>query len=78
MIKELNRTCEKVNNAFGVSIKLPEPKKNTLKAFSTLNFVVGVGLVASSVLLSNKWCALIGVLSIVSGIVQRHESKIIK
>ncbi|GEM_PF-2726694 len=75
MIKELNWTFEKVNDAFGVSIKLPEPKKNTLKATSVLNFVVGAGLVAASVIFTKKWCAVIGGLGIISSIVQRHEAK---
>lgn len=32
MIKELNKACKKVNDNLGVSIELPELRKNTLKA----------------------------------------------
>lgn len=78
MIRELNRKCQKVNDDFGVSIKLPEPKKNTLKATSALNFVVGAGFVAASVIFTKKWCAVLGGLGIISSIVQRHEANIAK
>lgn len=75
MIKELNQTCKKVNDALGVSVKLPEPRKGTLKATSTLNWVVGTGLVAAGIVCSSKWCIAIGGLGIVSSFVQRHEAK---
>jgi len=76
MIREMNHTCKKINDALGISIKLPKPKKRTLKITSALNFVVGVSLLAVGVLLSNKWCAAFGGVSIISGIVQKHEEKI--
>lgn len=75
MIKELNQTCKKVNDAFGISMKLPEPKKNTLKAASALNLIVGTGLVFVGVIFSEKWCSVIGGVGIISGIVMKHESK---
>lgn len=78
MVNELNWIFRKVNDKFGVSIKLPEPKKNTLKAASTVNFVVGAGLVVASVIFTNKWCAVIGGLGIIGGIIQRHEGKAAK
>ena len=78
MINELNRICRKVNNRLGVSVKLPEPKKNTLKAASTVNFVMGAGFVVTSVIFTSKWCAIIGGLGIISGIIQRHEVKVAK
>lgn len=78
MIKELNKACKKVNDNLGVSIELPEPRKNTLKAAGVLNFVVGTGFIATGIILSSKWCVAIGSLGIVSSIVQRHEAKIAK
>lgn len=78
MFKELNQTCKKVNDALGVSVKLPEPRKSTLKATATLNGVVGTGLVVTGLVCSSKWCLAIGGLGIVSSIVQRHESKSVK
>lgn len=75
MIKELNRTCEKVNDFFGVSIKLPEPKKSTLKGASAFNFVLGVGLIAASVIFAQKWCAVAGGISIINSVVLKHEAK---
>lgn len=75
MIKELNQTCEKVNNFFGIAVKLPNPKERTLKGASVHNFVVGAGLVAASVIFAQKWCAVAGGLSIASSFVLRHEAK---
>lgn len=75
MIKELNQTFKKVNDFMGVDIKLPPPKKNMLKSTSALNLVVGAGLLATSILFSNKWCGILGGLSVISGIIQKHESK---
>lgn len=78
MIKELNKACKKVNDNLGVSIELPELRKNTLKAAGVMNFVVGTGFIATGIILSSKWCVAIGSLGIVSSIVQRHEAKIAK
>jgi len=54
MIKKLNQTCKKFNDTLGVSIRLPEPKKSTLKAASVYNFAMGVGLVAASIIFEQK------------------------
>jgi hypothetical protein len=75
MIKEVNQTCKRFNYTLGISVKLPEPKKDALKGTSVLNFVVGAGLVAASVIFAQKWCAVIGGLSIASSLVLRHEAK---
>lgn len=75
MIKKLNQTCKKFNDTLGVSIKLPEPKKSTLKAASVYNFVMGVGLLAVSIIFEQKWFAVAGGLSIISSIVLKHEGK---
>lgn len=75
MIKEVNQTCEKFNDTLGISVKLPEPKKGALKGTSVLNFVVGAGLVVASVIFTQKWCAVVGGLSIISSIILRHEAK---
>ena len=75
MIKELNQACEKVNHIFGVSIKLPNPKKKTLKAAAVYNFIIGVGLVVAGIVLRIKSCALLGGVSVISSAVLRKESR---
>ena len=75
MIKELNKACEKVNRIFGVSVKLPNPKKKTLKAAALYNFIVGACLVAVGVVLRIKSCALLGGVSVISSVVLRKESR---
>ncbi len=75
MIKELNKVCEKVNHIFGVSVKLPNPKKKTLKVAAIYNFIVGVGLVVAGIILRIKSCALLGGISVISSVVLRKESR---
>lgn len=75
MIKELNQTLQRVNDTLGVSVKLPEPRKGTLKATATLNGIVGTGLVVVGIVCSSKWCIALGGLGIVGSIVQRNELK---
>ena len=38
------------------------------------NFVVGTGLVTAGVVFPSKWCAVLGVLGIISSVILRHES----
>lgn len=75
MIKELNQACEKLNNTLGVSVKLPNPKKKTLKAAAAYNFIVGAGLVVAGIVLRIKSCALLGGAGVINSIVLRKESK---
>lgn len=75
MIKELNKVCEKVNHIFGVSVKLPNPKKKTLKTAAVYNFIVGVGLVVAGIVLRVRYCALLGGISVISSVVLRKESR---
>lgn len=75
MIKDINQKCNKFNDILGIKVTLPEPEKNTLNAVSSLNFVVGAGLVAASVVFAQKWCAVAGGLGIISSIVLKHETK---
>lgn len=75
MIKELNQACEKVNHIFGVSVKLPNPKKKTLKAAAVYNFIIGVGLVVAGIVLRVRSCALLGAVSVISSAVLRKESR---
>jgi len=49
-----------VSGTIRISIKLPEPKKNTLKLGSMFNFVLGVGMMAVGVIFMQKWCAIAG------------------
>lgn len=74
MIKEVNHVCEKLNTKLGISVSLPNPKKETLKAASVCNFVAGAGLVAAGVMFPSKLCAVLGGVSILSGIALRRES----
>lgn len=78
MIKEVNQACGKLNEKLGISVPLPNPGKKTLKATSVCNFVAGAGLVAAGVVFSSKWCAVLGGISIISGVVLRRESGHIK
>lgn len=75
MIKELNQACEKVNHIFGVSVKLPNPKKKTLKVAAVYNFIIGVGLVVAGIVLRVRSCALLGGVSVISSVVLRKESR---
>ena len=54
MIEKLNQTCKKFNDNLNISIKLPEPKKSTLKAASVYNFTIGAGLMAASIIMSKN------------------------
>ena len=43
MIKEVNHACGKLNEKLGISVPLPNPKKETLKAASVCNFAAARG-----------------------------------
>lgn len=73
MIKEVNHACEKLNDTLGVSVKLPNPKKKTLKTAAACNFLVGAGLVAAGVVFTSKTCAILGGLGVISSVVLRKE-----
>ncbi|WP_203363864.1 hypothetical protein [Bacillus sp. REN10] len=75
MIEKLNARCKKVNDFFGVSVKLPNPRKNTLLTSSVVNGIVGIGLISYSVLSFQKWTAVLGGVSIISSIVLKKEAK---
>ncbi|MDE7318401.1 MAG: hypothetical protein K2N46_01560 [Lachnospiraceae bacterium] len=75
MIKEINQACEKLNHTLGVSVKLPNPNRKTLKAAAVYNLMVGAGLVAAGIVYSSKSCALLGGMSMISSIVLRKESR---
>ena len=75
MIKEVNQAYEKLNHTLGVSVKLPNPKRKTLKAAAVYNFIVGAGLVAAEIVLRIKFCALLGGISVISSVILRKESK---
>lgn len=73
MIKKVNHACKKMNEKLGISVPLPNPKKEPLKAASVCNFVVGAGLVATGVMFSSKWCAVLGGIGLVSSVVLHQE-----
>ena len=74
MIKEINHACGKLNEKLGISVPLPHPGKKTIKTTSVCHFVVGAGLAAAGVVFSSKWCAVLGGISIISGIGLHLES----
>ena len=74
MIKELNHAFGKLNKTLGISVPLPNPRKNTLKTASLCHFVVGAGLMAASVVFPSKRCAVLGGLGILNSVVLRLES----
>lgn len=74
MIKELNHTFGKLNETLGVSVPLPNPRKETLKMASLCHFVVGASLAAAGVVFSSKRCAVLGGLGIINSVVLRLES----
>ena len=74
MIKEVNHTCEKLNEKLGISVLLPNPEKKTLRTTSLCNFAVGAGLAAAGIVFSSKWCAVLGGIGIISSVVLRWES----
>ena len=75
MIKELNQACEKLNHTLGVSVKLPNPEKKTLKAAAVCNLIVGAGLAAAGISFSSKFCTVLGGVSVISSVVLRKESR---
>ncbi len=74
MIKELNHAFGKLNETLGVSVPLPNPKKETLKTASLCHFVVGAGLAAMGIVFSSKRCAVLGGLGIINSVVLHLES----
>ena len=74
MIKEINQACEKLNHTLGVSVKLPNPKKKTLKVAAVYHLVVGVGLAVAGIILRIKPCVLLGGISVISSVMLRKES----
>lgn len=67
MINEVNRACEKLNEALGISILLPNPGKKSIRAAAIRNFAVGAGLIAVGAAHSSKWCAVLGGAGVISG-----------
>lgn len=75
MIKEVNQACKKLNDALGISVELPNPKKNALKTAAVCNFIAGADLVASGIIFPSKPCAVLGGIGIISSVVLRRENK---
>lgn len=74
MIKEVNQACGKLNEALGISVRLPNPGKKAVKSAAVCNLIAGAGLIAAGAVFSSKWCAAFGGLGIVSSIILRKES----
>lgn len=75
MIKEIHHACERLNETLGISVPLPNPGKNALKTASACQFAVGAGLAAAGLVFSSKWRAVLGGLSVVSGVILRQEGQ---
>ena len=73
MIKEVNQACGKLNESFGITVRLPNPGKKAVKSAAVCNLIAGAGLIAAGVAFSSKWCAALGGLGIVSSIILRKE-----
>lgn len=54
MIEKINANCKKLNDLFGVNVKLPNPSKRTLRASVVVNCTMGVGLILFGTLSSQK------------------------
>lgn len=74
MIKQLNHTFGKLNKKLGISVPLPNPRKETLNTASLCHFIVGAGLTAAGIVFSSKRCATLGGLGIINSVVLRLES----
>ncbi|EJE7234374.1 TPA: hypothetical protein PTV43_001742 [Clostridium botulinum] len=75
MIEKINANCKKLNDLFGVNVKLPNPSKHTLRVNSVVNCTMGVGLILFGGLSSQKWTIILGGLSIVGSVISSEEAK---
>jgi len=75
MIEKINANCKKLNDLFGVNVKLPNPSKHTLRVNSVVNCTVGVALILFGGLSSQKWTIILGGLSIVGSVISSGEAK---
>ncbi len=75
MIEKINANCKKLNDLFGVNVKLPNPSKHTLRVNSVVNCTMGVALILFGSLSSQKWTIILGGLSIVGSVISSEEAK---
>ncbi|AVQ38692.1 hypothetical protein C7M56_08345 [Clostridium botulinum] len=75
MIEKINANCKKLNDLFGVNVKLPNPSKHTLRVNSVVNCTMGVTLILFGGLSSQKWTIILGGLSIVGSVISSEEAK---
>ncbi|MBO0526371.1 hypothetical protein EXQ31_16470 [Clostridium botulinum] len=75
MIEKINANCKKLNDLFGVNVKLPNPSKHTLRVNSVVNCTMGVALILFGGLSSQKWTINLGGLSIVGSVISSEEAK---
>ena len=73
MIKEVNQACGKLNEALGISVRLPNPGKKAVKSAAVCNLIAGAGLIAAGAVFYSKWCAGLRGFGIVSSIIMRKE-----
>ena len=52
MIKEVNQVCGKLNEVLGISVRLPNPGKKTVKSAAVCNLIAGAGLIAAGAVFS--------------------------
>lgn len=75
MIKEINQTCEKLNDTLGISVTLPNPKKNALKEAAICNLIIGAGLTTARSIFPSKVCTVLGGIGILGSIELCRESR---
>ena len=73
MIKEANQACGKLNEALGISVRLPNSGKKAVKSAAVCNLIAGAGLFAAGAVFSSKWCVALGGLGIVSSLILQKE-----
>ena len=55
MIKEVNQVCGKLDEALGISVRLPNPDKKAVKSAAVCNLIAGAGLIVAGAAFSSKW-----------------------
>lgn len=75
MIKQMNNICKTFGERLGIFITLPDPGRKTLYAAMIGNFTLGAGLIAAGIIFSSKWCAALGGISMLNGVVLRQEGR---
>lgn len=74
MINKINKLCENLNNALGISVSLPNPGKKALKTAMVCNLTAGTCLIMAGTVSSSKWYTILGSICIISTIILQREN----